>query len=102
MSGTPELDPRTALGEKLATQAETGFGRSMARPAGALAGTSLPIGDGIGSVGLAGGGVSDAVPGLSGMSGAETNDTMPGGAAIGDQAQPDSVNPGIPTPPEQR
>ncbi|HYZ60861.1 MAG TPA: hypothetical protein VE650_00270 [Acetobacteraceae bacterium] len=63
--------------EKLATQAETGEGRSMARPGGA------GIGSDMGSIGAPGGSLSGNV----------TNDSMPEGGATGDRAQPDTVKP---------
>lgn len=89
---TPDADIPTA--EKIAAQAEAG-GRTMARPAGATGtasglnpGGTLPTGSatGIGSIGTPGATADSAQTptgtnpdGTSGMSGAPTNDSQPGG-----------------------
>jgi len=86
--------------EKLATSAETGDGRTMARPGGAggmgaglessdRRATGPTSGGDMGAPSDTGGTTGD--PGAwsgnaSGMSGAETNDAQPGGAAAGDQS----------------
>ncbi len=100
MSEANETVPGMAQTEKLKTQAETGGGRSMARPGnssdatgpqpGGTASEAQTLGGGIGSAGVRGG-AGEAVNATSGMSGAETNDAMPGGGATGDREQPDSV-----------
>ena len=100
MSDANKTVPGRAETEKLRTQAETGGGRSMARPGnvagvagplpGGLASATPPLGGGIGSGGLRGG-AGESVNATSGMSGGETNDAMPGGGATGDRGQPDSV-----------
>ncbi|MBV8914148.1 MAG: hypothetical protein JOZ05_14050 [Acetobacteraceae bacterium] len=85
--------------EKFATQAETGEGRSMARPAGASLSSGLqpgstspnnaPLGGDMGALGTPGGNTG----GAGSLSGNVTNDTMPSGAGVGDKAQPDTVKP---------
>ena len=70
---------RMAESEKFATQAETGAGRTMARPAGTRGATS----------GVIPGPISDD----RSLSGAVTNDAMPGGGATGDRPQFDTVAP---------
>lgn len=86
--------------EKLLIQAETGGGRTAARPSGAMGigglapsadqPGSVPLGGGFGEP-AAGGGTADAP---SGMSGEVTNDASPGGGATGDRPLPDTVGPG--------
>lgn len=89
---TPDAD--IPMAEKIAAQAEAG-GRTMARPAGATGvasglnpGGTLPTGSaaGIGSIGTHGAtadsaqGTTGTNPdGTSGMGGALTNDSQPGG-----------------------
>lgn len=100
MSGANETVPGMAETEKLRTQAETGGGRSMARPGnasgagGVQPGAGAPetgmLGGGIGSAGLRGGS-AEGTGATSGMSGGETNESMPGGGATGDREQPDTV-----------
>lgn len=71
----PDEQDGKALAEKLATQAETGGGRTMAKPAAlTTGGTDVSAG--------------------TGMGGAETNDAMPEGGATGDSVMPDTVAPG--------
>ena len=86
--------------EKLLVQAETGGGRTAARPSaamgiGGLAPSadqpgSVPLGGGFGEPAIGGGGTADAP---SGMSGEVTNDASPGGGATGDRPLPDTVGP---------
>jgi hypothetical protein len=89
-----EQDGR-ALAEKLATQAETGGGRTMALPAGVTLGG---LGNAPGNAaGNAAGEVARDGAG-SGMAWSETNDGMPdggatGGGASGGGALPDTVAP---------
>ena len=85
MSETNESVPGMAETEKLKTQAETGGERSMARPGASGAGGVQP-GASTPETGMLGGGI-----GTSGMSGGETNEAMPGGGAMGDREQPDTV-----------
>lgn len=91
-------NPKEAA-EKLATQAETGEGRSMARPGGSGISSGLqpgssspnnaPLGDDMGSLGAPGGNTGAA----GSLSGNVTNDTMPSGGAVGGQVAPDTVKP---------
>lgn len=101
MHAAKDDTPGMTKADELRTQAETGEGRSMARPAGGAdtapglqpggaSPTDAPTSSGIGSLGLRGGNAAD---GTSGMSGAETNDAMPGGGATGDRPLPDTVDP---------
>jgi len=94
----PDQNPK-AQAEKFATQAETGEGRSMARPGGGAGiGSGLqpgstspnnaPLGGDMGSIGAPGGST-----GASGLSGNVTNDAMPEGGATGDKAMQDTVKP---------
>lgn len=89
-----------ATAEKLATQAETGEGRSTARPGGSAGiGSGLqpgstspnnaPLGGDMGPLGGRGG-----TGGAGSLSGNVTNDSMPDGGATGDLAQPDTIKPG--------
>ena len=89
MSETNETVPGMAETEKLKTQAETGGERSMARPGAGAPETGILVG-GIGSAGLRGGS-AEGTGATSGMSGGETNESMPGGGATGDREQPDTV-----------
>ncbi len=85
--------------EKLLTQAETGGGRTAARPSGpmgigGLAASadqpgSVPLGGGFGEPAV-GGGTADAP---SSVSGEVTNDASPGSGATGDRPLPDTVGP---------
>src|SRR3954452_11676432 len=88
-----------ATAEKFATQAETGGGRSMARPGGgsgvgsglqpgSTSPNNAPLGGDMGSIGAPGGST-----GASGLSGHVANDTMPEGGATGDHAMQDTVKP---------
>lgn len=99
MTNEPQNPRGTA--EKFATQAETGEGRSMARPGGGAGiGSGLqpgstspnnaPLGGDLGSIGAPGGNVGT---GSSGLSGNVTNDAMPEGGATGDRAMQDTVKP---------
>jgi len=92
-------NPKEAA-EKFATQAETGEGRSMARPGGSSGISSglqpgssspnnAPLGGDMGSLGVPGGNTG----GAGSLSGSETNDTMPSGGGVGDKVQPDTVKP---------
>ena len=99
MSKTNETVPGMAETEKLKTQAETGGERSMARPGASGAGGVQPgagapgtgmLSGGIGSAGLRGA-AAEETGATSGMSGVETNESMPGGGATGDREQPDTV-----------
>lgn len=86
--------------EKLLIQAETGGGRTAARPSavmgiGGLAPSmdqpaSIPLGGGLGEPAIGGGEAADAP---SGMSGEVTNDASPGGGATGDRPMPDTIGP---------
>src|SRR3954471_18117770 len=97
-SGQPPANPK-ATAEKFATQAETGEGRTMARPGGSGISSGLqpgssspnnaPLGGDMGSLGSPGG----STGGAGSLSGNVTNDTMPSGGAVGDKAQPDTVKP---------
>jgi hypothetical protein len=98
MNNDPDQSPR-ATAEKFATQAETGEGRSMARPGGgsgissglqpgSTSPNNAPLGGDMGSIGAPGGST-----GTSGLSGNVTNDTMPEGGATGDHAMQDTVKP---------
>ena len=87
--------PPMTEAEKRAAQQEVG-GRTMARPAdasGLVSGTqpgdtsaATGTAGGVGSLGLRGVGTG---AGPSGMSGAPTNDTAPGGGMTGDREQRD-------------
>ena len=97
MTNDPAQNPMEAA-EKIAIQAETGEGRSMARPGGAAidsglqpgstSPTNAPLGGDLGSIGAPGGST-----GTSGLAGHVTNDSMPEGGATGDQAQQDTIKP---------
>lgn len=86
--------------EKLLTQAETGGGRTGARPSAAMGvgglsqgldqPASVPLGGGLGEPAMGGGDPADAP---SGMAGAATNDASPGGGATGDRPMPDTTGP---------
>ena len=89
-----------ATAEKFATQAETGAGRSMARPGGSAGISSglqpgstspnnAPLGGDMGSLGSPGGNTG----GAGSLSGNVANDSMPSGGAVGDKDQPDTVKP---------
>jgi hypothetical protein len=73
MNNDPAQNPK-ATAEKFATQAETGEGRSMARPGG-------------------GGALQPGNTDSSSLSGNFTNDAMPEGGATGDRPMPDTVKP---------
>lgn len=100
MDAAKDGTPGMTEADKLRTQAETSAERSMARPGGpgvapgappdGTAASPMPAGAGIGSLGLRGEGSAD---GTSGMSGAPTNDSMPGRGAVGDRPLPDTVDP---------
>ena len=95
MPGPEDKTPPMTEAEKRAAQQEVG-GRTMARPAdasGPVSGTqpgdtSAATGSagGVGSLGLRGVGTG---AGPSGMSGAPTNDTAPGGGMTGEREQRD-------------
>lgn len=88
--------------EKLLTQAETGGGRTAARPSAAMGigglspgldqPASIPLGGGLGEPAIGGGEPADAP---SGMAGAVTNDASPGGGATGDRPMPDTIGPAV-------
>ena len=98
--GSPETGHGREQVEKLLIQAETGGGRTAARPStamgigglapGADQPASVPLGGGFGTPAIGGGGSADAP---SGMSGAATNDASPGGGATGGRPMPDTVGP---------
>ena len=100
MAERQDKTPPMAEAEKRAAQQEVG-GRTMARPAdasglvsGSQPGDTAPVtgsAGGIGSLGLRGGGTGE---GTSGMSGAPTNDSAPGGGMVGDREQRDIPKPG--------
>lgn len=100
MDAAKDDTPGMTQADKLRTQAETGEGRSMARPGGTgmapgvplfgTAASDMPVGAGTGSLGIHGESSADST---SGMSGAETNDAMPGGGGTGDRPLPDTVDP---------
>ena len=93
MPGPEDKTPPMTEAEKRAAQQEVG-GRTMARPAdasGPVSGTqpgdtSAGSAGGVGSLGLRGVGTG---AGSSGMSGAPTNDTAPGGGMTGEREQRD-------------
>lgn len=100
MANTPKPDPNPmARSEAFATQAETGAGRTAAKPGGAGIGSGLqpgstspnnaPLGGDMGSVGAPGGNTG----GAGSLSGHVTNDSMPEGGATGDKAMPDTIKP---------
>src|SRR3954447_8565187 len=85
--------------EKFGTQAETGEGRSMARPGGSGISSGLqpgsvspnnaPLGGDMGSIRAP----RRSTGGAASLSGNVTNDSMPSGGAVGDKAQTDTVKP---------
>src|SRR3954454_18709812 len=98
MNNDPDQSPR-ATAEKFATQAETGEGRTMARPGGgsgigsglqpgSTSPNNAPLGGDMGSIRAPARGT-----GASGRSGNATNDTTPEGGATGDHAMHDRLKP---------
>jgi hypothetical protein len=102
MSDAPKPDPNPiAEAEKFAAQAETGAGRTMARPAGSqginsglqpgsASPNNAPLGGDMGALGAVGGNTG----GAGSLAGNVTNESMPEGGATGDKAQTDTIEPG--------